>query len=121
MIMPAYTYTASASVVAHVGATIKMVDIVAKGDEETQDFEMDYEKLAEAITERTKVIVPVDLAGICANVDKIMEMWNSSASSSKDAVPFRRTYRSISLTRSSLIKAAFLPVFSWIANIITMF
>ena len=76
VIMPAYTYTASASVVAHVGATIKMVDIVAKGDEETQDFEMDYEKLAEAITERTKVIVPVDLAGICANVDKIMEVVN---------------------------------------------
>ena len=76
VIMPAYTYTASASVVAHVGATIKMVDIVAKGDEETQDFEMDYEKLAEAITERTKVIVPVDLAGICANVDNIMEVVN---------------------------------------------
>ena len=76
VIMPAYTYTASASVVVHVGATIKMVDIVAKGDEETQDFEMDYEKLAEAITERTKVIVPVDLAGICANVDKIMEVVN---------------------------------------------
>ena len=76
VIMPAYTYTASASVVAHVGATIKMVDIVAKRDEETQDFEMDYEKLAEAITERTKVIVPVDLAGICANVDKIMEVVN---------------------------------------------
>ena len=76
VIMPAYTYTASASVVAHVGATIKMVDIVANGDEDTQDFEMDYEKLAEAITERTKVIVPVDLAGICANVDKIMEVVN---------------------------------------------
>ena len=76
VIMPAYTYTASASVVAHVGATIKMVDIVEKGNEDTQDFEMDYEKLAEAITERTKVIVPVDLAGICANVEKILEVVN---------------------------------------------
>lgn len=76
VIMPAYTYTASASVVAHVGATIKMVDIVKEGDADTQDFEMDYEKLAEAITERTKVIVPVDLAGICANVDKILEVVN---------------------------------------------
>ena len=74
VIMPAYTYTASASVVDHVGATIKMVDICAHGDEETQDFEMDYERLAEAITERTKVIVPVDLAGICANVDRIKEV-----------------------------------------------
>lgn len=74
VIMPAYTYTASASVVDHVGATIKMVDIVAKGDEETQAFEMDYEQLAQAITEHTKVIVPVDLAGICANVDRIREV-----------------------------------------------
>lgn len=76
VIMPAYTYTASASVVDHVGATIKMVDICKPGTDGVQDFEMDYEKLAEAITERTKVIVPVDLAGICANVDKIMEVVN---------------------------------------------
>lgn len=77
VIMPAYTYTASASVVDHVGATIRMVDIrPAGGSEDTQDFEMDYEKLAEAITERTKVIVPVDLAGICANVDRILEVVN---------------------------------------------
>ena len=74
VIVPAYTYTASASVVAHVGATIKMVDIVPPGTEYTQDFEMDYEKLSEAITEHTKAIVPVDLAGICVNVDKIMEV-----------------------------------------------
>lgn len=76
VIMPAYTYTASASVVDHVGATIKMVDIIGKGNADTQDFEMNYEKLADAITERTKVIVPVDLAGICANVDKIKEVVN---------------------------------------------
>lgn len=78
VIMPAYTYTASASVVDHVGATIKMVDIRPAGasEDETQDFEMDYEKLAAAITERTKVIVPVDLAGICVNVEKILEVVN---------------------------------------------
>lgn len=81
VIIPAYTYTASASVVYHVGATIKMVDIRPAGyntndGAESQDFEMDYEKLAEAITERTKVIVPVDLAGICANVEKILEVVN---------------------------------------------
>lgn len=76
VIMPAYTYTASASVVDHVGATIVMVDIIGKGGAEKQDFEMDYEKLADAITERTKVIVPVDLAGICANVEKIKEVVN---------------------------------------------
>ncbi|WP_448789126.1 DegT/DnrJ/EryC1/StrS family aminotransferase [Bacteroides graminisolvens] len=68
VIMPAYTYTASASVVAHIGATIVMVD------SQKDNVEMDYEKLADAITERTKVIVPVDLAGICADVDKIKEV-----------------------------------------------
>lgn len=68
VIMPAYTYTASASVVAHVGATIVMVD------SQKDNVEMDYDKLAEAITERTKVIVPVDIAGICADVDKIREI-----------------------------------------------
>lgn len=68
VIMPAYTYTASASVVDHVGATIVMVD------SQKDNVEMDYEKLAEAITERTKVIVPVDLAGICADVDRIKEI-----------------------------------------------
>src|SRR3712207_1247404 len=68
VIMPAYTYTASASVVAHVGATIVMVD------SQSDNVEMDYEKLADAITERTKVIVPVDLAGICADVEKIKEI-----------------------------------------------
>ena len=57
VIVPAYTYTASCSVICHVGATPVMVDI-------QQDHpEMDYTKVAEAITERTKVIIPVDLAG----------------------------------------------------------
>ena len=70
VIVPAYTYTASASVVAHVGATIVFVD------SQKDNVEMDYEKLAGAITERTKVIVPVDIAGICADVDKVREIVN---------------------------------------------
>lgn len=70
VIMPAYTYTASASVVAHVGATIVMVD------SQKDNVEMDYDKLADAITERTKVIVPVDLAGIVADLDKVKEIIN---------------------------------------------
>lgn len=56
--------------VAHVGAKIVMVD------SQKDCVEMDYEKLADAITERTKVIVPVDLAGICADVDKVREIVN---------------------------------------------
>lgn len=61
----AYTYTATASVTCHVGATVVMVD-TAPGS-----FEMDYSKLAEAITERTKVIIPVDLAGIVCDYSKV--------------------------------------------------
>ena len=68
VIVPAYTYTATASVVDHVGATIVMVD------SQKDNVEMDYDKLAEAITERTKVIVPVDIAGICADVERVREI-----------------------------------------------
>lgn len=65
VIVPAYTYTATASSVCHVGARPVLVDC-AKGS-----FEMDYEKMAEAITERTKAIMPVDLGGIVADYDKV--------------------------------------------------
>ena len=57
VITSAYTYTASASIIDHVGAKIVLVDTAP------DSFEMDYEKLAEAITEKTKVIIPVDIAG----------------------------------------------------------
>ena len=70
VIVPAYTYTATASVVAHVGATVRMVDI------QPDRLEMDYDKLAAAITERTKVVVPVDLAGIVCDYDKVYEVVN---------------------------------------------
>lgn len=71
VIVPAYTYTASASVVAHVGATIKMVDI------QKHTFEMDYDQLADAITDKTKVIHPVDLAGVVCDYDRIFEIVES--------------------------------------------
>ena len=65
VITSAYTYTATASVTCHVGAKVVMVD-TAPGS-----FEMDYDKLADAITERTKVIIPVDLAGIICDYEKV--------------------------------------------------
>lgn len=65
VIVPAYTYTATASAVCHVGAKPIMIDC-APGS-----FEMDYDKLADAITERTKAVMPVDLAGIVADYDKV--------------------------------------------------
>lgn len=68
VIVPAYTYTATASVITHVGAKIVMVDC------EPEHFTMDYCKLEAAITEKTKVIIPVDLFGIPCDYDKIFEI-----------------------------------------------
>ena len=65
VITSAYTYTATASVTCHVGAKVVMVDTAP------DSFEMDYDKLAGAITERTKVVLPVDLAGVVCDYDKI--------------------------------------------------
>ena len=68
VITSAYTYTASASVACHVGAKLVMVDTAPNS------FEMDYEQLAQAITSRTKVIIPVDLAGIMCDYDRIFSI-----------------------------------------------
>ena len=67
VITTAYTYTATASVVVHVGATLKIIDT------QPDSLEMDYDKMEAAITERTKVVVPVDLGGIVCNYDRIFE------------------------------------------------
>ena len=64
----AYTYTASASVIAHVGAKIVLVDT------QTDSLEMDYDAVESAITERTKAIIPVDIAGIPCDYDRIFEI-----------------------------------------------
>lgn len=71
VITSAYTYTASASVIDHVGAKIILVDTAP------DSFEMDYEKLADAITKNTKAIIPVDLAGKMCDYDKIYEVVES--------------------------------------------
>ncbi len=68
VIVPAYTYTATCSVICHVGATPVMID--SQVDKE----EMDYSLMSEAITEKTKVIMPVDIAGILCDYDKIFEI-----------------------------------------------
>jgi dTDP-4-amino-4,6-dideoxygalactose transaminase len=67
VITSAYTYTASASVIDHVGAKIVLVDTAP------DSFEIDYSKIADFITEKTKVIIPVDLAGKICDYDKIFE------------------------------------------------
>ncbi len=71
VIVPAYTYTATCSVICHVGATPVMVD------SQTDREEMDYEQMAEAITEKTKIIMPVDIAGILCDYEKIFDIIES--------------------------------------------
>ena len=68
VIVPAYTYTASASVTQHVGCKLVLVD------SQVNRIEMDYDKLAESITEKTKVICPVDLGGIICDYDRIFQI-----------------------------------------------
>ena len=65
VIVPAYTYTATASVGCHVGAKLVMVDVGK------DSFEIDYDRITDAITERTKVVMPVDLGGVMCDYDKV--------------------------------------------------
>ena len=68
VIVPAYTYTASASAAIHCGAKVIFVD------SQKDSTEMDYDKVAEAITDKTKAIVAVDLGGIIADYDKLYKV-----------------------------------------------
>lgn len=68
VIVPAYTYTASASVVCHVGAKLVLVD------SQPDSLEMDYDALEKAITDKTKAIIPVDLGGVPCDYDRIFEI-----------------------------------------------
>ena len=67
----AYTYSASASVITHVGAKVVLVD---SGKD---SFHIDYDAIADAITEKTKAIIPVDIAGIMCDYDRIFEAVES--------------------------------------------
>lgn len=71
VIVPAYTYTATASAAIHCGAKVVFVD------SQKDNCEMDYDKVAEAITEKTKAIVAVDLGGIVADYDRLFEVVES--------------------------------------------
>lgn len=79
VIVPAYTYTATASVVCHVGATLKMVDVADK------TFFMDYDRIGDMITERTKAIIPVDIAGVMADYRRLYEIAESKKALFKPA------------------------------------
>lgn len=74
VIVPALTYSASASAAIHCGATVKFVDVQKDGDPVTHMPEMDYEALEKAITPRTKAIVTVDLGGIVCDYERVFEI-----------------------------------------------
>ena len=74
VIVPAYTYTASASAAIHCGARIVFVDICKDGSSATNMPEMDYDKLESAITAKTKAIITVDLGGIVCDYDRVFEI-----------------------------------------------
>ena len=79
VITSAYTYTASASVICHVGATPVLVDI------SKDSYEMDYDQLETKITEKTKAIIPVDLGGVICDYDRIYDIVNKKKSLFKPA------------------------------------
>ena len=74
VIVPAYTYTATASAVIHCGGVPVFVDIKKNGDDRTHMPEMDYEKLKEVINEKTKAVVTVDLGGVVCDYEKLFEI-----------------------------------------------
>ena len=84
VIVPAYTYTASASVIAHVGAKIVFIDC------QPNSLEMDYKAVEKAITERTKAIIPVDLAGIPCDYKRLLEIAENKRELFKPAGDLQR-------------------------------
>ena len=86
VIVPAYTYTATASVVHHVGAKIVMVD-VAPGS-----FEIDYDSIADAINERTKVVMPVDLGGMMCDYDRVFAAVESKREQFRPANDIQKAF-----------------------------
>lgn len=86
VIVPAYTYTATASVVDHVGAKIVMIDTGK------DSFEMDYDRLADAITEKTKAIIAVDLGGKIADFDRVFEAVEQKRSLFKPANEIQKLF-----------------------------
>lgn len=89
VITSSYTYTASASPIVHVGAKVVMVDI------QKDSFEMDYKQLENAITEKTKAIIPVDIAGILCNYDKIFEIVKNKKNLFKPNNEIQKIYNRI--------------------------
>lgn len=89
VVTSAYTYTASASVIHHVGAKIVLVDTAP------DSFEMDYQKLADAITTKTKVIIPVDLGGVMCDYDSIYKVVDNKKHLFQPSNEFQKLFNRI--------------------------
>lgn len=95
VITSAYTYTASASPVAHLGAKLVLVDT------QKDSVEMDYEQLANAITEKTKVIIPVDIAGIIVDYEKIFKIVEEKKNLFKSDNEIQKLYNRVIVVADS--------------------
>jgi len=91
VIVPAYTYTASASIIDHVGAKIVFIDV------QKDSLEMNYEAVEAAINERTKAIIPVDLAGIPCNYDTLFEIVENKRALFRPATDLQRAIGRIAI------------------------
>ncbi len=89
VIVPAMTYTASCSIIEHVGATPIIVDI------QNDSFEMDYDKLEAAISDKTKVIIPVELAGVPCHYDRIFEIVENKKDIFKASSEYQKKFNRI--------------------------
>lgn len=79
VIVPAYTYTASASVVCHVGATLKLIDVMPG------TYQIDYDKLGDMINDKTKAVIPVDVGGVMVDYDRLRSVVESKKNLFKPA------------------------------------
>lgn len=100
VIVPAYTYTATASIIYHVGAKPVMVDC------KSGSFEMDYDKMEAAINHNTKVIIPVDLAGVVCDYDRILRLLKERKAFSIHATSFRKSSAELLLWLTALTHSA---------------
>ncbi len=89
VLVPAYTYTASASVVCHVGARLVLVDC------QRDSLEMDYDIMESLITDKTKAVIPVDLAGIPCDYDKIYSILEEKKSLFKPSNDIQAAFRRV--------------------------
>ena len=89
VIVPAMTYTASCSIIAHAGATPVMVDI------QENSFQMDYDQLEKLITEKTKVIIPVDLGGIPCDYDRLYDVVSTKKHLFNPSSPLQKAFNRI--------------------------